>query len=68
MRYTRMFWLNSTGPMIGMSDSTGTGSAGRRMERFHCPGLSDRTVEKKKLVRPTTRTLRTTPMMIWSTQ
>src|SRR5690625_5525089 len=62
-----MFWLNSTGPMIGMSDSTGIGSLGSR-NRWFRSGFSVSTVEKKNVVRPSTSTFSTTPTMIWSTQ
>src|SRR5690625_4662866 len=67
IRYTRMFWLNNTGPMMGNSDRNGTGSAGNR-NRWFKSGFSVSTVEKKNVVSPSTNTFSTTPTMIWSTQ
>ena len=46
-----MFWLNSTGPITGISESSGTGRLDSRC-RLLRPGFSLSTVEKKKLVMP----------------
>ncbi|OUD80827.1 hypothetical protein BC477_20265 [Clavibacter michiganensis subsp. michiganensis] len=59
---------NSTGPMIGIWPRIGMSMRSKRGGELRRPGSADSTCEKRKLVRPVTSTLSTTPTMTWSTR
>ena len=67
MRYTMIDWSNSTGPITGIADRPGIGRFGSRGGLFSSDEFLASTSLYKKLVRPSTRTLMTTPTITWST-
>ena len=67
-KYTMSVCLKKTGPMIGMPLKIGIGSVENPSGLFNCSGLSVSHCEYRKPVSPETRTLMTTPTMIWFTR
>ena len=61
-------WRNNTGPMIGISPSTGMGRRWNRGGELRIAELGLSTFENRKLVSPMTSTLSTTPTITWSTR
>src|SRR6187455_3266417 len=61
-------WRNSTGPMMGISLRIGILMRSNRGGELSSSLLELSTVENRKLVRPTTSTLSTTPTITWSTR